>query len=223
MHDAPEGSVMTAFRADTWRLFGRFSWPLALRGFVLRRNYRAVATLRLCHHAASGKGLLSRAFLIFARLLHRMACHSAGIDLPWQTRVGGGLALTHGWGLVINENAVIGRNVTMLHGATLGQRDRLGADGSRTPGGSPTIEDEVWIGPHAIIVGPITVGRGSRIAGGACVFEDVPPQSIVVGNPARVVKSGCTPDAMNAYAFEETDPLAKNSTNWSASGQERMT
>jgi serine acetyltransferase len=47
------------------------------------------------------------------------------------------------------------------------------------------------------------VGRGSRIAGGACVFENVPPQSIVVGNPARVVKSGCTPDVMNAYEFDE--------------------
>jgi serine O-acetyltransferase len=203
MHDAHESAAMTAFRADTWRQFGRFDWALALRGFVLRRNYRAIATLRLCHYAASGKGLLSRPFLIFARLLHRIACHSAGIDLPWQTRVGGGLALTHGWGLVINENAAVGRNVTMLHGATLGQRDRLGADGSRAPGGSPTIEDEVWIGPHAIIVGPITVGRGSRIAGGACVFEDVPPQSIVVGNPGRVVKSGCAPDVMNAYDFDE--------------------
>jgi serine O-acetyltransferase len=215
MHDTRESAAMTALRADTWRQFGRFSWPLALRGFILRRNYRAVATLRLCQHAASGKGVLWRAFLIFARLLHRTACHSAGIDLPWQTRVGGGLALTHGWGLVVNENAVVGRNVTMLHGATLGQRDRLGPDGSRAPGGSPTIEDEVWIGPHAIIVGPVTVGRGSRIAGGACVFEDVPPQSIVVGNPGRVVKSGCAPDAMNAYAFDEpvhadgpADPIA---------------
>jgi len=203
MHEAHESAELTAFRADTWRVFGRFSWPIALRGFVLRRNYRAVATLRLCHYAANGKGLFTRPFLIFARLLHRMACHSAGIDLPWATRVGGGLALTHGWGLVVNENAVIGRNVTMLHGATLGQRDRLGADGSRSPGGSPVIEDDVWIGPHAIIVGPITVGRGSRIAGGACVFEDVPPRSIVVGNPARVVKSDCTPDVMNAYAFDE--------------------
>jgi serine O-acetyltransferase len=219
MHDAHEGAAMTAFRADTWRQFGRFSWALALRGFILRRNYRAIATLRLCHHAASGKGWLARPFLIFARLLHRTACHSAGIDLPWQTRVGGGLALTHGWGLVVNENAVIGRNVTMLHGATLGQRDRLGADGSRSPGGSPTIEDDVWIGPHAIIVGPVTVGRGSRIAGGACVFEDVPPRSIVVGNPARVVKTDCVPDAMNAYAFDEAARASTSAAGIAHGGQ----
>jgi serine O-acetyltransferase len=219
MHDGYESSAMTAFRADTWRQYGRFSWSLALRGFILRRNYRVLATLRLCHHAASGQGFLSRPFLIFARLAHRMACHSAGIDLPWQTRVGGGMAVTHGWGLVINENAVVGRNVTMLHGATLGQRDRLGVDGSRTPGGSPTIEDDVWIGPHAIIVGPITVGRGSRIAGGACVFEDVPPHSIVVGNPAHVVKSGCTPDVMNAYAFEEAARPATSRSGIASGGQ----
>ncbi|WP_074773002.1 hypothetical protein [Nitrosospira multiformis] len=59
------------------------------------------------------------------------------------------------------------------------------------------IEDEVWIGPHAIIVGGVTIGRGSRIAGGAFVTENVPPYSIVSGNPSTIVKANCTPDVMN--------------------------
>src|SRR5438105_1015295 len=219
MRDRAAGAALAAFKADTWRQFGRFSWALALRGFVLRRNYRAIATLRLCHYAASRGDALSRLLLVFARLLHRTACHAAGIDLPWRTSIGAGLALTHGWGIVVNEGAVVGRNVTMLHGVTLGQRDRLGADGSRAPGGSPIIEDEVWIGPHAIVVGPIVVGRGSRIAGGACVFEDVPPQSIVVGNPGRVVKSGCTPDVMNAYFFDEGVRAQRTTGAIAAGGQ----
>jgi serine O-acetyltransferase len=187
-----------AFKADTWRQFGSFGWGLALRGVVLRRNYRAIATLRLCQWAARRQGMLSRLLLIVGRLLHRVACAAAGIDLPWQTSIGPGFALTHGWGTVVNEHAVIGRNVTMFHGITLGQRDRIRADGSRTTG-YPTIEDEVWIGPHAAIVGPVTIGRGSRIAAGACVFESVPAHSIVMGNPATVVKTGCAPDVMNRW------------------------
>jgi serine O-acetyltransferase len=194
----PHDAGADAFQADTWRQFGRFSWGLALRGLVLRRNFRAVATLRLCQWAARRGGVLARPLLVFARLLHRIACGAAAIDLPWQTSIGPGFALTHGWGTVVNQHAVIGRNVTMFHGVTLGQRDRIAADGSRSTG-YPVIEDEVWIGPHAAIVGPVTIGRGSRIAAGACVFETVPPYSIVMGNPAAVVKTACQPDVMNRY------------------------
>lgn len=192
------GRATGAFHGDTWRQFCRFGWALALRGVVLRRNYRAVATLRLCQWAAARSGVSSRLLLVMARLLHRFACGAAGIDLPWQVAIGPGFALTHGWGTVVNENAVIGRNVTLFHGVTLGQRDRIAADGSRSTG-YPVIEDEVWIGPHACIVGAVTIGRGSRIAAGACVFDSVPPHSIVMGNPAQVVKSGCAPDVMNRW------------------------
>jgi serine O-acetyltransferase len=193
-----EGHALNAFKADAWRQFGAFSWPLALRAAAGRRNFRALATLRLCQALNRHRDPLSRVLLFGARLLHRVSCQLAAIDLPWQTAIGPGLALTHGWGLVVNENAVIGRNVTLFHGVTLGQRDHVHADGSRSTG-YPVIEDEVWIGPHAIIVGAITVGRGSRIAGGACVFESVPPHSIVMGNPGRVVKGGCLPDVMNRW------------------------
>jgi serine O-acetyltransferase len=96
----------------------------------------------------------------------------------------------------MNPNAVIGKNVTFFNGVTLGQRDRISQDGTRTTG-YPVIEDEVWIGPHAIIVGGVIIGRGSRIAGGSFVVESVPPYSTVMGNPAVVVKSGSHPDVHN--------------------------
>jgi serine O-acetyltransferase len=79
---------------------------------------------------------------------------------------------------------------------TLGQRDRIAPDGSRVSE-CPVIENEVWIGPHAIIVGGVRIGRGSRVGGGAFVTEDVPPYSVVAGNPSSIVKTGCTPDVMN--------------------------
>ncbi|MGE3530751.1 MAG: serine acetyltransferase [Steroidobacteraceae bacterium] len=122
------------------------------------------------------------------------------MDLPWATRISPGIALTHGWGLVINGGTRIGSNVTLFHGVTLGRRDRIAADGTRTIG-FPKIEDDVWIGPHAIIVGDVTIGEGSRVAGGAFVTKDIPPRSIVQGNPAIIVKHDCIPDVMNRAEF----------------------
>jgi serine O-acetyltransferase len=87
--------------------------------------------------------------------------------------------------------------VTLFHGVTLGQRDSIARDGTRSIK-YPLIEDDVWIGPHAIVVG-VTIGKGSRIAGGAYVFEDIPPYSVVLGNPGKVVKSGCVPDVNNRW------------------------
>lgn len=186
---------LRALQADTHRQFGRHSLPLLLKGLLTRRNFRPIVTLRLCQ-AAHGGGAGGRALLPLCKIAHRLATHWAAMDFSWQTEIGGGLAITHGWGLVVSPGAVIGRNVTLFHGVTLGRRDRIAADGSRQTG-YPRIEDEVWIGPHAIIVGGVTIGRGSRIGGGAFVSSDVPPYSIVSGNPGAVVRSGCTPDVMH--------------------------
>lgn len=91
---------------------------------------------------------------------------------------------------------MIGSNVTLFHGVTLGRRDRISQAGEREIQ-FPVLESEVWVGPHAIIVGGVTIGRGSRIGGGSFVTENIPPFSVVSGNPARIVKSNCTPDVIN--------------------------
>ncbi|UGQ49187.1 DapH/DapD/GlmU-related protein [Massilia endophytica] len=196
--------------ADTWRQYGRHGRLLAFKGFLTRRSFRPIVTLRLCQAAQRG-GLPGRLLLPFYKLLHKAATQLAGMDFAWQTQVGPGLALTHGWGLVINPGARIGSNVTMFHGVTLGQRDRIAADGSRVSE-CPVIEDEVWIGPHAIIVGGVRIGRGSRIGGGAFVTEDVPPYSVVAGNPAAIVKTGCVPDVMNRADIGDSAPAAAQLT-----------
>lgn len=194
--------TLEALKADTHRQYGDFTWKYLLIGFMTRRPFRPVVTLRLCQLTAASRTPF-RVLLVPLKLLHRFSCGAAGVDLPWRTNIGAGIALTHGWGLVVNEYAKIGRNVTLFHGVTLGRRDRIAADGARLTE-SPTIEDEVWIGPHAIIVGGITIGRGSRIGGGAFVTEDVPPWSVVTGNPGSIVKSGCKPDVMNPAPLPDT-------------------
>lgn len=187
--------ALDALKADTHRQYGTFSWGRVIKGALTLRNFRVVLTLRLCQAAARARGP-AKLLLIPCKLLHRLACHWAAMDFSWQIAAGDGLSITHGWGLVVSPGAKLGRNVTLFHGVTLGRRDRISADGTRHVG-YPVIEDEVWIGPHAIIVGDVTIGRGSRIGGGAFVTESVPPYSVVSGNPSAIVKSGCTPDVMN--------------------------
>jgi len=188
-------SLWSAIKADTFRQYGRFGWLLVFKGLITRRTYRLVVSMRLCQAVAHSHGVV-RLLLPFVRVGHRITTHLAAVDFPWKTEVGAGLAITHGWGMVINEGARIGSNVTLFHGVTLGRRDRLSLGGGRLIE-YPVLEDEVWVGPHAIIVGGITIGRGSRIAGGAFVTESVPPYSVVSGNPATIVKGDCVPDVMN--------------------------
>jgi serine O-acetyltransferase len=185
-----------AVQADLVRLSGRATAGGALFAALTRRTYRPLFTLRQCQALSASPAW--RWLLPLAVLLHRGARHAAGLDLPWRTRIGAGARIDHGWGLVVNAAAVIGNNVTLFHGVTLGQRDRVAADGTRSTA-APVIEDEVWIGPHAVIVGGVTVGRGSRIAAGAFVTQDVPASSLVIGNPAQIVQHGVAPDVENPW------------------------
>ncbi|MBI5750775.1 MAG: serine acetyltransferase [Hydrogenophilales bacterium] len=140
--------------------------------------------------------LLRSTIGILFRISHAWAQSAGGMDFPRQCRVGIGLKITHGWGLVVSAGAQIGSNVTLFHGVTLGQKDRILANGERVSG-YPVIGNNVWIGPHAIVVGGVTVGDGAIIAGGAVVTKDVPPSSVVVGNPMRIIKTNAAPDVMN--------------------------
>ena len=177
--------------ADTHRKFGRSSAWLACKAAVVDPAFRVLATLRICQ-ALAATSSPARWLLGPARVMHRLCSRSAMIEVPWRTQVGPGLALTHGQGIVISSGARIGANVTLFHGSTLGRGDALTAQGRQAA--CPVIEDEVWIGPRAIVVGGVTVGRGSRIAGGAFVNRDLPPYSLVLGNPARIIREGCIPD-----------------------------
>jgi serine acetyltransferase len=105
-----------------------------------------------------------------------------GIDLPPQTEVGPGLAIFHGTGLVVHPSSVIGADVLLRHGIT------LGALGDSDESLGPRIGDRVSIGAGAIVLGPISVGDDAVIGAGAVVVEDVPRGAVVVGNPARVVR-----------------------------------
>ncbi|TBW39029.1 serine O-acetyltransferase [Siculibacillus lacustris] len=105
------------------------------------------------------------------------------VDIHPGATVGRRFFIDHGAGVVVGETAVIGDDVTLYHGVTLGGV-------SWRPGKRhPTLEDGVLVGAGAKILGPITVGRGARIGANSVVIEDVPPEMTVVGIPGRIVKA----------------------------------
>lgn len=112
-----------------------------------------------------------------------------GIQIPTSVEIGSGLLLPHYGGIVINSKAKIGKNCTILHNSTIGN-DK----GKRK--GSPKINDNVYIGPGAVLVGNIEIGENSLIAPNSFVNVDIPPNSVVIGNPS-IIKSRA--QASNAY------------------------
>lgn len=104
-----------------------------------------------------------------------------GIEIHPGAKIGRNFFIDHGMGVVIGETAEIGDNVTMYHGVTLG-----GVTWDKVKR-HPTIGDDVVIGSGAKVLGPFTVGKGSKIGSNSVVVKEVPPNSSVVGIPGRVV------------------------------------
>lgn len=185
-------SFWTKVRADAYRVKGKTPSSGSVFALALfNRNFRPILTMRLCQWSAEHSSALN----LLARVLHRFASAKAGIDMPSVVRAGAGLTIVHGWGLVVNRDAIIGSNVTLFNGVVIGRKDRITPEGRVTE--YPVVGDDVWIGPQAIIVGGINIGNGAIIGAGSVVTRDVPAHCIVAGNPARVLKTGVPPDVMN--------------------------
>lgn len=102
------------------------------------------------------------------------------IEIPINTQIGGGIYIGHPYCITINPKAVIGKNVNIHKGLTIGQENR----GARK--GAPVIGDRVWIGVNCTIVGHITIGEDVMIAPNTFVNCDVPSHSVVFGNPCII-------------------------------------
>ncbi|HOO01065.1 MAG TPA: serine O-acetyltransferase, partial [Rectinema sp.] len=105
-----------------------------------------------------------------------------GIEIHPAARIGTGFFIDHGMGVVIGETAIIGKNVTLYHGVT------LGGTSLEKKKRHPTIGDRVTIGAGAKILGDISIGEDSRIGANAVVVKSVPPNSVVVGIPGQVIR-----------------------------------
>lgn len=136
----------------------------------------AIWAYRIAH------ALYKRKLFLLARIISQLSRFFTGIEIHPGARIGKGIFIDHGMGVVIGETCEIGDNVTLFQGVT------LGGTGKEKGKRHPTIEDNVMIAAGAKVLGSMRIGRSSKIGAGSVVLQEVPPNSTVVGVPGRVVR-----------------------------------
>ena len=143
---------------------------------LLYPSFRAILRYRLAHK------LYLRGHYFWARWISQRGARKTGIEIHPGARIGKGLFIDHGSGVIIGETTIIGNNVTLYQGVTLGGTGK--EQGKR----HPTLEDNVMVSAGAKILGSFTIGENSKIGAGSVVLEEVPPNCTVVGVPGRIVR-----------------------------------
>ena len=139
-----------------------------------------------------------------ARLVSQISRFLTGIEIHPGARIGRGLFIDHGMGVVIGETAEIGDDVTLYQGVTLGGTGKQG--GKR----HPTVGDRVIVGTGAQVLGPLIIGDDAKVGAGAIVIKDVPADTTVVGNPGRpVAASGRRVPGPELEHTRLPDPIAE--------------
>jgi serine O-acetyltransferase len=170
--------------ADLWAILERDPACNCLcSAFLFYKGFHALQV----HRAANWHWMQGRQFA--ARLLQHRVAEAFSVDIHPAAQIGCGVFLDHGTGFVTGETAVIGDNVSLLHGIT------LGGTGKQSGDRHPKIAAEVSIGAGAIVLGNINVGRGARIGAGSVVLDSVPPAQTAVGERARLVRRVAAEDS----------------------------
>lgn len=164
--------------------------------FFLYSGYKAVRSHRRaywCYH---------HNLKFLARYISQRSRHKTGIEIHPAAKIGKGLVIDHGMGVVIGETTEIGDNCTIYQGVT------LGGTGKDTGKRHPTLGNNVLVGAGAKVLGPFKVGDNSRIAANAVVLSAIPENSTAVGVPARVVKvNGIRSEMLDQIHI--SDPVAQ--------------
>ena len=137
---------------------------------------------------------------LYYRLRLRLYSIKYGFQIPYNTKIGYGFYIGHCGRIIINPKTIIGNNCNIATGVTIGQTNR----GKKK--GTPVISDNVWIGTGAILVGKIHIGKNVLIAPNSFVNIDIPDNSLVIGNPARVIfKENATDGYINNVYVEKEE------------------
>jgi serine O-acetyltransferase len=172
---------------------------------------RSMLEVLLCYpgvHALAlhrlGNRFWRAGWLSTARFVSHVSRFLTGIEIHPAARLGRGLFIDHGMGIVIGETAEVGENVSLLQGVT------LGGTSTRREKRHPTLQDSVTVGAGAKIIGAITIGENSRVGAGSVVVRDVPPNAVVVGVPGRVTyKDGQRVSGIDLNMTDLPDPVSR--------------
>jgi len=148
-----------------------------IEAILTSSGLHAIALHRVAHW------LWRKGLMLPARLLSHLSRAVTGIEIHPGARIGQGVFIDHGMGVVIGETASVGDDVTMYQGVT------LGGTGKQRGKRHPTVEDNAVVGVGASVLGAVTIGEGARVGAGSLVLKDVEPYTIVAGNPAKVLRT----------------------------------
>ncbi len=169
---------------------------------------KSMAEVKLCYPGLvalrshrRAHALYERGHVLLARWLSQRARHRTGIEIHPGAQIGRRVFIDHGDGVVIGETTIIGNDVTIYQGVT------LGGTGKDVGKRHPTIGNGVTIGAGAKVLGPITVGNHSKIGAAAVVLKDVPDNCTVVGNPGRVVRKKQPQEDVDLDQVNLPDPM----------------
>lgn len=143
---------------------------------LLCPSFKALIYYKISHYFYKKK------HFIIARYVSEKAKRKTGIEIHPGAIIGKGLFIDHGTGVVIGETAIVGDNVTLFHGVT------LGGTGKEKGKRHPTIGNNVFIGSGAKILGNITIGDNVKIGANAVILKDVPSDVTIVGVPGKIVR-----------------------------------
>lgn len=152
-----------------------------LEVLLLYPSVHALINHRIAHFFYKHK------FFFIARLVSQISRFITGIEIHPGAKIGRGLVIDHGMGVVIGETAEVGDDVLIYHGVT------LGGTGKHKGKRHPTVGNNVMIGSGAKVLGPITIGDNAKIGSNAVVLKDVPKNATAVGIPAKnIIRTSAT-------------------------------
>jgi serine O-acetyltransferase len=196
-------ALWKTLRADVYRYRGQTNMRAFLSAYLHEPGFRFTYYLR----KVAFYGKKKKSLWVFAYLYNRILFHhyrfKYGFDISPTTVIGPGLYIGHFGGVVISPHAVLGSNINIAQGVTIGAASR----GARK--GAPTLEDRVWVGANAIIVGKVLIGHDALVAPGAYVNFDVPSTAVILGNPGKVVSTSGSLGYVNSI-LDEGEKLAEN-------------
>lgn len=143
---------------------------------LLYPSFKVMLSYRVAHK------LYTKKHYFMARWVSQRAVRKTGIEIHPGATIGKGLFIDHGSGVIIGETAILGDNITLYQGVT------LGGTGKEKGKRHPTLKDNVMVSAGAKVIGSFTIGENSKIGAGSVVLEEVPPNCTVVGVPGRIVR-----------------------------------
>lgn len=170
----------------------------SLEIILLYSGLHAIVMYRVAHKLWEWK------LPFFPRSISQFAKFLTGIEIHPGATIGKGLFIDHGSGVVIGETSIVGKNVTLFQGVT------LGGTGKETGKRHPTVGDNVVVGTGAKVLGNITIGNNAYIGANAVVIRNVPPNSTVVGVPGHITKQDGKKIDISMEHVHISDPIMAN-------------